>query len=249
MVDDTREDWLARTFVELADTLVADFDVVDFLSMLVERSATLLGGSEVGLAVANPHGQLRVLASSTERMRVLELVEVQNEEGPCRDCFRTGEQILNQRVDLAEARWPRFAPMARDAGFNVLHALPMRLRGQVIGAINVFDPTRREMTPHQANMIQAFADVATIGILQERSARDHAVLTNQLATALSTRVIIEQAKGKLAEALTVSMDEAFNLLRDHARRNNLRLTVVAGTVIDGTLPTTALMASYRGPSR
>src|ERR1700683_2254709 len=114
MGDDTREEWLATTFVELADTLMTDFDLVDFLSMLVDRCTTLLDGSEVGLAVANRQGQLRVLASSPERMRVLEMVEVQNQEGPCPDAYRSGEQILNQHVDLVEGRWPRFVPMARD---------------------------------------------------------------------------------------------------------------------------------------
>ena len=150
-MDDTREEWLASTFVEPADTLVADFDVVEFLGMLVARCAALLDGSEVGLAVANRRGLLRVLASSSERMRMLELVEVQNEEGPCRDRYRTGGQILNQRVDATESVWPHFVPMAREAGFQMLHAVPMRLRGQSIGAINIFDSELRDLAPHDAN--------------------------------------------------------------------------------------------------
>ena len=243
MGDDTREEWLATTFVELADTLMTDFDLVDFLSMLVDRCTTLLDGSEVGLAVANRQGQLRVLASSTERMRVLEMVEVQNQEGPCPDAYRSGEQILNQHVDLVEGRWPRFVPMARHVGFRMLHALPLRLRGQRIGAINVFAATPRVMTSHDTNMIQAFADVATIGILQERVARDRATLSNQLANALSTRVIIEQAKGSVARALNVSTDEAFNLLRGFARRKHLRLKSVAEAVVVGELGTAGLVAT------
>ena len=147
---DTQEEWLASTFVELADTLVADFDVVEFLTMLVARCTAFLDGPEVGLAVANKGGRLRVLASSTERMKVLELVEVQNDEGPCRDSFHTGQQIINQRVDRVESQWPAFIPMARTAGFVMLHAFPMRLRGKAIGAINIFDVRLREMTGHEA---------------------------------------------------------------------------------------------------
>jgi GAF domain-containing protein len=243
-VDDSREEWLADTFVELADTLVADFDVVEFLGMLVARCAVLLDGSEVGLAVANRQGRLRVLASSSERMRILELLEVQNEEGPCRDCYLTGNQILNKRVDAAEPEWPHFAPMARDAGFQMLHAVPMRLRGQTIGAINIFDPRPRNLSVHTVNMTQAFADVATIGILQERSSKDQMILAAQLAKALDTRVAIEQAKGVLAERLKIGMDEGFSLLRGYARSNNLRLSDVAQAVTSGELPSTALVDDH-----
>jgi hypothetical protein len=243
-MDDSREEWLADTFVELADTLVADFDVVEFLGMLVARCAVLLDGSEVGLAVANRQGRLRVLASSSERMRILELLEVQNEEGPCRDCYLTGDQILNKRVGAAESDWPHFAPMAKEAAFQMLHAVPMRLRGQTIGAINIFDPRLRNLSVHTANMTQAFADLATIGILQERTSKDQMVLTAQLAKALDTRVAIEQAKGVLAERLKISMDEGFSLLRGYARRNNLRLLDVAQSVTSGELPSAALVSDH-----
>jgi hypothetical protein len=239
-VTDTQEEWLATTFVELADTLVADFDVVEFLTMLVARCTAFLDGPEVGLAVANKSGKLRVLASSTERMKVLELVEVQNDEGPCRDAFHTGQQLINQRVDLVESRWPLFIPMAKTAGFLMLHAVPMRLRGNAIGAINIFDVNLRAMTTHEASMVQAFADVATIGILQERSASDSAVLTGQLSKALATRVIIEQAKGVVAEHLKATMDEAFSLLRNYARSQNQRLTDVARGITEGTIQAEAL---------
>jgi hypothetical protein len=244
-MDNSREEWLADTFVELADTLVADFDVVEFLGLLVARCAMLLDGSEVGLAVANRQGRLRVLASSSERMRILELLEVQNEEGPCRDCYRSGDQILNQRVDAVESVWPQFVPMARDAGFQMLHAVPMKLRGHTIGAINIFDSRLRELSVHEANMTQAFADVATIGILQERGSKDQTILTTQLARALDTRVAIEQAKGVLAERLTINMDESFNLLRTHARGNNLRLTDVVLGVTSGEIKAAALVGEAK----
>jgi hypothetical protein len=239
-MSDSREAWLASTFVELADTLVADFDVVDFLTMLVTRCTTLLDGPEVGLAVANRSDELRVLASSSERMKVLELVEVQRDEGPCRDAFHSGRQIINQQVDLVESRWPHFVPLARSAGFQMLHAIPMRLRGNSIGSINIFDASLREMTVHEASMVQALADVATIGILQERIASDSEVLTAQLTEALDRRIVIEQAKGVVAENLKTTMDEAFTLLRSYARNGNLRLTEVARAVTEGSLPATSL---------
>lgn len=242
-MSDTREAWLASTFVDLADTLVADFDVVDFLTMLVSRCTALLEGPEVGLAVANRKGELRVLASSTERMKVLELVEIQSDEGPCRDSFHSGERIINQQVDLVESRWPHFVPKARAAGFEMLHALPMRLRGQSIGAVNIFDSSRRDISAHEANIVQAFADVATIGILQERSTDDNLVLTAQLGKALETRVVIEQAKGVIAESLKVNVDEAFVLLRSHARRTNQRLTDLARVITDGSVPVAVLVGS------
>jgi hypothetical protein len=247
-MDDKREEWLANTFVELADTLVADFDVVEFLGILVARCAALLEGSEVGLAVANRNGLLRVLASSSERMRILELVEVQNEEGPCRDCFRTGAQVLNQRVDATESVWPNFVPMAREAGFQMLHAVPMRLRGQSIGAINIFDSELRDLSAHDAAMTQAFADVATIGILQERSSKDQAELAAQLAGALDTRVVIEQAKGVLAERLGISMEDGFALLRSYSRSHNLRLRDAALQVTNGELSAAELTGSHKDSS-
>jgi hypothetical protein len=153
--------------------------------------------------------------------------------------------MLNQRVDQVGSLWPQFAPMARDAGFKMLHAVPMRLRGHSIGAINIFDPRLRELSVHDAKMTQAFADVATIGILQERGSKDQMVLTTQLARALDTRVAIEQAKGVLSERLKVSMDESFNLLRNHARSNNLRLTDVAIGVTGGQIEASALVGDHR----
>src|SRR5579863_3527152 len=144
---DNREEWLARTFVELADTLVADFDLIDFMSVLVERCAEFLGSAEVGLALAAVRGELRVMASSSERMRALELIEFQNDEGPCRDCLLSGRQVLNHRLDIVDDPWPRFSPQAREAGFKMVHALPMRLRSEIIGAMNIFSPDVRELSP------------------------------------------------------------------------------------------------------
>ena len=127
------EQWLAETFVELADTLVDDFDVVDFLSGLTQRCAELLDATEVGLVIADSAGRLHVMASSSERMRMLELFEIQSDEGPCLDAFHTGAQVVNVELASADDRWPAFAPRARDEGFGAAHAFPMRLRNEVIG--------------------------------------------------------------------------------------------------------------------
>jgi hypothetical protein len=232
---ENREEWLAHTFVEMADTLVADFDLIDFMSVLVERCAELLDSAEVGLALAAGRGELRVMASSTERMRALELIEVQDDEGPCRDCLITGEQVLNQRLVDADGRWPRFAHEAREAGFQMVHALPLRLRRDVIGAMNIFSPELRELSREDVNLTQALADVATIGILQERAVKHGTDLASQLQGALNSRIVIEQAKGIVAERRHVDMDQAFAALRSYARSNRTQLSEVARAIIDHSL--------------
>jgi transcriptional regulator with GAF, ATPase, and Fis domain len=241
MAMNSRDEWLARTFVELADTLVADFDLIDFLSLLAERCVELLQVAEVGLALADSRGRLQVLASSTERMRTAELIEVQNGDGPCLECYRTGLPILNKRLDEAEDRWPRFSPIARESGFVMVHALPLRLRSEVIGALNVFDVALNEIPRSKVNLTQALADVATIGILQERTVKQRTDLSVQLEGALNSRIVIEQAKGIVAERLKVDMEAAFGLLRDFARRRRLQLSAVAGDIVGGTLMAAELL--------
>ena len=224
---------LSETFVELTDTMVAGFDVIDFLHVLTDRSVQLLDVSAAGLMLADPRGELRVVAASSQAARLLELFQLQNDQGPCLDCFRTGRPVA--AADLAAAaRWPRFAPAARQAGFAAVQALPMRLREQVIGALNLFRASPGALAPAGIRVGQALADVATISLLHERGMRHSDVLNEQLQTALNSRVVIEQAKGKLAERLGVDMDQAFALLRDHARASNRRLSDLARAFIDGT---------------
>jgi GAF domain-containing protein len=232
---DRRDEWLARTFVELADTLVADFDLIEFLSMLADRCIELLGAVEVGLLLADPGGGLQVLASSTERMRMTELLEVQYSEGPCFECFHLGQPVLNQQLEAADRRWPRFAPLARESGFVMVHAVPLRLRNVVIGAMNVFDTAPHEIASTESNLIRAFADAATIGILQERTVKQQSDLSAQLQGALNSRVAVEQAKGIVAERLKVDMETAFAMVRNHARSNNTQLSAVARALIEGSL--------------
>ena len=235
-----REVLVARTLIELADTLVDDFDVVELLTRLVDRCVEVLGVSAAGLMLLAPEGDLRLAASSSEAMRVVELFELQSQEGPCLDCYRTGEPVVNQDLAIVNGRWPNFAPVALEAGFRSVHALPLRLRGQVIGAVNLFRTDEGAM--HAVDILagQALADMATITILQHRAAVESQVLNEQLNFALNSRVLIEQAKGVLTERAGIDMEQAFTRLRNHARNHNLRLVDVAQQVIDRTLDTAAL---------
>ena len=186
------------------------------------------------------------MASSSERMRALELIEFQNDEGPCRDCLLTGEQVLNQRLDGARTRWPRFVPEAREAGFKMVHALPLRLRSDVIGAMNIFSTEQVELSAEDVNLTQALADAATIGILQERAIKHGADLAGQLQGALNSRIVIEQAKGIVAESRKVDMEEAFAMLRAHARSSRSPLSEVARAIIDHSLAPADLRAVPAG---
>jgi transcriptional regulator with GAF, ATPase, and Fis domain len=224
---------LSETFVELTDTMVADFDVIDFLHVLTDRSVKLLDVSAAGLLLADPRGELRVVAASSEAARLLELFQLQNDQGPCLDCFRTGQPVWAADLDAQAQRWPRFAAAARQSGFAAVQALPMRLRDQVIGALNLFRASPGAFDPGDVRIGQALADVATISLLHERSLRQSDILNEQLLTALNSRVVIEQAKGKLAERLGLDMEQAFLLLRDYARNHNLRLAELAQAFIDG----------------
>jgi GAF domain-containing protein len=234
---------LSETFVELTDTMVADFDVIDFLHVLTDRSVQLLDVSAAGLLLADPRGELRVVAASSEAARLVELFQLQNQQGPCLDCFRAGQPVTAADLAAAEQRWPRFAAAALQAGFGAVQALPMRLREQVIGALNLFRADAGAFAPEDVRVAQALADVATISLLHERNVRRTDTLNEQLQTALNSRVVIEQAKGKLAERLGLDMDQAFGLLREYARARNLRLSDLAQAVIDGTQAVTGLTAS------
>jgi len=223
---------LARALVELADNLVSDFDVTELLTVLTDRCVDVLDVSAAGIMLASPAGDLRVMASSSEEMRLLELFELQSQEGPCLDCYNTGEPVVN--VDLGDdSRWPQFAQRATAAGFRSVHALPMRLRGAVLGALNMFNVDTGQVRPADMAAAQALADVATIAIIQHRAAAEAKLLNEQLSGALNTRIVIEQAKGMIAQRHGVDMETAFTALRDHARAHNLRLADLARDVTDG----------------
>jgi GAF domain-containing protein len=240
-----KETLLARALVELADTLVADFDVVELLTRLTDRCVEVLDVGAAGIMLAGPDGELKVMASSSEAMRLLELFELQASEGPCLDCFRSGAPVLEADLTAAATatRWPNFAAEALAAGFGSVQALPMRLRGTVIGALNLFGTDPTEMERVDIDSAQALADVATIAILQQRKSHQAQALNEQLQHALNSRIVIEQAKGMVAERESLNMPEAFSALRTYARHHNLRLVDVAGSVVDGSLGPSALRMS------
>ena len=235
---------LSETFVELTDTMVADFDIIDFLHVLTTRSVELLDVSAAGLLLADPRGELRVVAASSEAARVLELFQLQSDQGPCLDCFRSGQPVAVRRLERRPAL-ARVHPQAGQAGFSAVQALPMRLRDQVIGALNLFRGTVGTFDPEVVHVGQALADVATISLLHDRSMRRTDTLNEQLQTALNSRVVIEQAKGKLAERLGIDVNQAFTLLRDQARNRNQRLSDLARAFVDGTQAITAPSGSLR----
>src|SRR3954451_11988886 len=226
-------DRLSAAFVELADSLAADFDVIDFLYLLTTRCTELLDVSAAGVLLVDPAGDLRVVAASNEQVRLLELFQLQNDQGPCLDCFRSGRQVNVTELSSAAPRWPQFVPQAQQHGFGAVTALPMRLREQVIGALNLFSPAPG-LDGADIRIAQALADVATMAVLQHRAHLKADTVVVQLQTALNSRVLIEQAKGVLAERLGIDMDGAFSTLRRHARANNHKLSDLARAVIVGT---------------
>ena len=240
----------ARVFVELADTMVDDFDVIEFLQTVTLRTSELTNVSACGLLLADQRGQLQFMAASEERAELLELYQAQAQEGPCQDCFHEGTPVVNADLTEASDRWPHFAPRAVEGGFKSVHAFPLRLRDDVIGALNMFGTeTGVLLDETDITVVQAMADVATIGLLQERAIRRGEVLTEQLQTALNSRVIIEQAKGVIAQSVGCSVDEAFELLRTYCRRNHKRLSQTALDLVTNpsTLPSEIRTASVQQP--
>lgn len=231
----TRESILANTFVELADTLVDDFDIVDLLTTLSGRCVEILDVDAAGIMLVGPDDTLRAAASSSEVMRIVELFEIQAQEGPCWDSYRTGQPVVNQDLADVDGRWPTFAPVATAAGFRAADAVPLRLRDQIIGALNLFSAEPGSLDDDDLVVARALADVATIAILQQRRIFDTDTVNDQLNHALTSRITIEQAKGIVAERERLDMPEAFDRLRTYARSNNQRLHDVATALIDGKL--------------
>jgi GAF domain-containing protein len=234
----TREQALADTFVRLADTMVDDYDVADLLDQLVTACVHVLGVTAAGLLLDDQQGNLALVASSSQESRLLELFVLQNNEGPCLDCVRTGAAVVSDNLDDDRDRWPLFVPAARMAGFQSVVAVPMRLRDQTIGGLGLFMNVPQPIPAANRRLAQALADVATIGILQQRSLHRSHVLSEQLQSALTSRIAIEQAKGILAERNNLTMDEAFDALRRYARNHNMKLTDVATSVVTAGLDPT-----------
>jgi GAF domain-containing protein len=237
---------LANIFVEVADTLVDEFDLVDFLHMLTVRVADLLDASAVGILLADQRGRLRFMAASNENAKIIETFQIQTSEGPCLQAFKTAKPVVNADLRIADPRWPRFAKCATAAGFYSVHAFPLRLRAQVIGAMNVFGTTvGGSFDEGDTQVVQALADVAAIGLLQERSISRGEALTEQLQGALNTRIVIEQAKGAIAQVQGVSVDDAFTILRKYARSTNRQLSAVAHAVVSDPAALATLRAFHQ----
>jgi transcriptional regulator with GAF, ATPase, and Fis domain len=229
-----RQALTATTFVEIVDALVDNFDVIEVLTGLTSRTVELLSASAAGILLADENNQLRVMAASTEQIHLLELFQLQNDEGPCLDSFRSG-QVVAQDDLAARSPWPRFARLSISAGYPSVCAIPMRLKERVLGCLNLFMSTPVALPPTDVALAQALADVASIAIVQDEATRLAAIRQGHLQHALHSRIKIEQAKGMIAEHARVDMDRAFNRLRAYARNHNLGLTAVAEAIVDGSL--------------
>lgn len=228
-----REAQIVRAFVELADTLVADFDIIDSLTVLARRCVELLDTAATGILLADSDGHLRVIAASSEQARLLELFQIQTDEGPCTEAFTTGVPVMHTDLHAAAQRWPRFTPYAVGAGYDSVYAIPLRLRGDVIGALNLFRNEPGSLDESDIVLAQALADLASIAILQTEAATEAQRRDDQLQHALDSRIIIEQAKGMLAERAQIDMSTAFERIRTMSRNTNTKLTELATHIVDG----------------
>ncbi|TFV90044.1 GAF and ANTAR domain-containing protein [Blastococcus sp. CT_GayMR16] len=241
----SRERDVTRAFVELASSLANGYDVVELLSGLTADCAHLLDVASAGLLLADGRGVLHVMAASSERTRQLEVFQVQRADGPCRDCYLDGAPVSAPDLHEETDRWPQFAPAALKAGFVSVHALPMRLRNHVLGALGLFGTTAGSLSPDDLSLGQALADVASVALVQDKATTDQKTVNEQLQTALTSRIVLEQAKGVLAQQGSLPMEEAFTVLRHYARDNNLRLTAIAEAVVSRRLPAQQLLDRVR----
>ncbi|OUE24612.1 ANTAR domain protein [Clavibacter michiganensis] len=232
---DTREGLLVRTFVSLADSLVSDFDVLELLQTLVDQATLLFDASAAGIIIGPDDRHLEVVASTSELSRLVGLMQLEAGEGPCVEAVTTGEVVSVASVAEIGERWPAFAALAEGAGYLSVHAIPLRLRGEVIGSLNLFREHEGALNEADATAAQALADVATISVLQERTIRDSTVVRDQLRHALDSRVLIEQAKGVIAHTHGVDMDEAFRMIRGHARSTSAAMPEVAQGIVAGRI--------------
>ncbi len=236
-----REAEVSKAFVELASSLANGDDVVELLSRLTVDCVRLLDVASAGLLLADPLGVLHVMAASSEGTRQLEVLQLQRQEGPCLECFLGGAPVAVADLQQMVLRWPQFVPAARAAGFVSVHALPLRLRDNVLGALGLFGTEVGALNDDDLRLGQALADVASVALVQDRAATDRAAVNEQLQTALTSRVVLEQAKGVLAQRGGLDMAEAFSVLRRYARDHNVRLTEAAQAVVSRTLPAQLLI--------
>ncbi|XAS68772.1 GAF and ANTAR domain-containing protein [Micrococcaceae bacterium Sec5.7] len=226
---------VSAAFVKIADTLVADYDVFDMLHILVDESVGILDAAAAGLLLADPTGDLQVVASTSEESQLVEVLQLEAGAGPCVDCFRTGSVVSVDNISRDASKWPKFQAAALSQGFSSVHAVPMRLRSRTIGALNLFGREAGPLSAEDAAIAQAFAHMATISLLQERALRQSSLVNEQLQRALNSRIVIEQAKGVISHTANVDMNGAFALLRDHARAHGRTLYETAEKVVSRTI--------------
>jgi GAF domain-containing protein len=244
-----REHLLTQAFVSIANSLVDGADVVELLSGLATDCARLLDVASAGLLLADGHGVLHLVAASSERTRDLEIFQLQREEGPCVDCYRTGVPVNVDDLAAAVTRWPVFVTAAIGAGFASVHAMPLRLRETVMGALNLFGNQPGPLRPDDLELAQALAHVASIALVADRAAGDKEKINQQLRTALVSRIAVEQAKGILSQRGNLDMEQSFVALRDYARSHNERLSEVAQAVVNRELPVAHLLEHARAHAR
>ena len=235
MTGHERESRLAAAFVALADTLAPGRGIMDTLQLLVEHSTSLTAVVEAGIVLADSTGKLHMAATTGKRVSDIEIMQLASASGPCFVAFTTGASVEVDDIEASRERWPGFADLALAKGFRSMHAIPLRLRDVVLGSLNLFSESPGPLSDQDAVLAQAMADVATIGIVQDRMLTSHATVNDQLLTALDSRVRIEQAKGLLAHQHDITVEEGFTLLRSHARRHGLKLNDVALDVVERRL--------------
>jgi GAF domain-containing protein len=234
-MSETRENAVIKAFVDLSNELVEGYDMVELLASLTDSCARLLHIAAAGLLLTDRHGVLHLVAASSDRARTLEVFQLQRDEGPCLDCYREGEVVIVPDLSTETARWPQFCQAAASAGFTSVHALPMRLRDKVLGALGLFGDEVGRLDDHDLELAQALVHVASVAIVNERASADSETVNAQLQAALDSRVVLEQAKGVVAQAGGVDMATAFDALRRFARDRSARLTDICAAVVERRL--------------
>jgi len=234
-MNDVTQQRLLETFVKLADTLIDDYDVVDLLQVLVDTCRDVLDTTAAGILLADSRGELEVVASTSEASRLVEIMQLSAEQGPCIESYRSGRSVSVPDIEVSKDEWWQFRGSALAQGFRSMDALPLRLRDTTIGTLNLRRSEPGAAPEDTIRAAQAFADVATIGILHERTLRESAILSEQLQAALNSRIVIEQAKGVISHTRGVSIDDAFALMRQYARSHSVGLSIVAARIVDRSL--------------
>lgn len=240
-----REDDIVAAFVSMAGSLARGHDVTELLIQLTADCARLLDVSAVGLLLADPRGALHVVAASSERVADLEAFQAQRAQGPCHTCYLDGQPVHVPDLAAAAARWPDFAAVAVKAGVASVHAVPMRLRDDVVGALNLFGSKPGPLNEADLRLAQALADVATIALIQDRAAADKNLVNEQLQHALDSRVVLEQAKGVLSYSSDLDMSAAYAALRQYARDHNLKLTDLSRALVNRAVPAAVIYEHAR----